>query len=100
MDGSRIVAFGGPEYFRPAAVASILLLSVPAPRLQILRNVIAEGSAMRRKMWPVHSAAIKELFEDHIAEREAAQIGHTLRRILDAAHERSGEGWTASSSQR
>jgi DNA-binding MarR family transcriptional regulator len=54
--------------------------------------VTAEGRAMRRKMWPVYSAAIRELFEDHIAEREAAQMGATLRRILDAGHERTGEG--------
>jgi DNA-binding MarR family transcriptional regulator len=53
--------------------------------------VTAEGRAMRRKMWPVYSAAIKELFEDHLAEREAAQMGEPLRRILDAVHDRIGE---------
>ena len=44
---------------------------------------------MRRKMWPVYSAAIKELFEDHIAEREAAQMEATLRRILDAVRDQA-----------
>ena len=53
--------------------------------------VTAEGRTMRRKMWPVYSAAIKELFEDHIAKREAAQMGDTLRRILDAVHDRTGD---------
>lgn len=51
--------------------------------------VTAEGRAMRRKVWPVYSAAIKELFEDHIGSREAAQMGDTLRRILDAVREKS-----------
>lgn len=44
-----------------------------------------QGRTMRRKMWPVYAAAIKELFEDRIGEREAAQMGDSLRRILDAA---------------
>lgn len=51
--------------------------------------VTSEGRAMRRKMWPVYSTAIKELFEDHIDSREAAQMGDTLRRILDAVPEKS-----------
>lgn len=46
----------------------------------------ADGKAMRRKMWPVYAAAIKELFEDRIGEREALQMGDSLRGILDAAH--------------
>ena len=49
----------------------------------------AEGMAMRRKMWPLYSAAIKELFEDHIGSREATQMGDTLRRILDAVRAKS-----------
>jgi DNA-binding MarR family transcriptional regulator len=53
--------------------------------------VTAEGRAMRRKMWPVYSAAIRELFEEHIDEREAAQMGGSLRRILDAVHETAAE---------
>ena len=36
-------------------------------------------------MWPIYAAAIKELFEDHITERDATQMGDMLRRILDAA---------------
>ena len=51
--------------------------------------VTAEGRVMRKKMWPVYSAAIRELFEDHIGSREAAQMGDTLRRILDAVGEKS-----------
>ena len=86
MDGSRIGAFGKPEDFRFADAYGILLLPVPVLRLQ---GVTAEGRAMRRKMWPVYSAAIKELFEDHIAEREAAQMEATLRRILDAVRDRA-----------
>lgn len=45
----------------------------------------AEGRAMRRKMWPVYAAAIKEFFEDHVGEQEAAQIGDAFRRILHSA---------------
>ena len=47
-----------------------------------------EGMAMRRKMWPVYSKAIKELFEDHIDDGEAPRIGAALRRVLDAALEK------------
>ncbi len=53
--------------------------------------ITAEGRAMRRKMWPVYSAAIKELFEDHITERDATQMGGALRRIVDAGHDRTAQ---------
>ncbi|HVY07329.1 MAG TPA: MarR family transcriptional regulator [Burkholderiales bacterium] len=46
--------------------------------------VTAEGRALRKKMWPVYAAAIKELFEDHITEREAAQLREPLERMLAA----------------
>lgn len=45
----------------------------------------AEGRAMRKKMWPVYSAAIRELFEEHVSEAEAAAFAGALRRILDSA---------------
>jgi DNA-binding MarR family transcriptional regulator len=48
--------------------------------------ITAEGRTMRKKMWPVYAAAIKELFEDHITEREAAQMREPLERILHAVH--------------
>ena len=48
-----------------------------------------QGRAMRKKMWPVYSAAITELFEQHLGERDAAQITESFRRILDAAPGRS-----------
>jgi DNA-binding MarR family transcriptional regulator len=51
--------------------------------------VTAAGRNMRKKMWPVYAAAIKELFEDHMAEREAAQMEATLRRILEAVRDRA-----------
>ena len=47
--------------------------------------VTAEGRALRKKMWPVYAAGIKELFEDHLTERDATQMEDILRRILDAA---------------
>jgi len=53
--------------------------------------VTDQGKAMRKKMWPVYSAAIKELFEDRIAEREAARMGESLRRILDAVRNKAGD---------
>ena len=37
--------------------------------------ITTQGRVMRKKMWPVYSAAIKELFEDKISEREGAQMG-------------------------
>jgi DNA-binding MarR family transcriptional regulator len=45
----------------------------------------AEGRAMRRKMWPVYADAIRELFEAHVSEGEAATLAGALRRVLDAA---------------
>lgn len=51
----------------------------------------AEGKALRKKMWPVYAAAIKELFEDHIADRDATQMGEILRRILDAVRSPDAE---------
>ncbi len=53
--------------------------------------ITTQGRVVRKKMWPVYSAAIKELFEDHISEREAAQMGGTLRRILEAVHGRAAD---------
>jgi DNA-binding MarR family transcriptional regulator len=49
--------------------------------------VTAAGRAMRKRMWPVYSSAISELFEDHITDREATQMAGTLRRILDAVRD-------------
>ncbi|HWH46881.1 MAG TPA: MarR family transcriptional regulator [Burkholderiales bacterium] len=51
--------------------------------------ITAEGRAMRKKMWPVYSAAIKALFEDNISSGEAARMAETLRRILDAVREKT-----------
>ncbi|MEO8008799.1 MAG: MarR family transcriptional regulator [Betaproteobacteria bacterium] len=53
--------------------------------------ITAQGRAMRRKMWPFYAAAIKELFEDHITERDATQMGGALRRIVDAVNDRTAE---------
>jgi DNA-binding MarR family transcriptional regulator len=53
--------------------------------------VTAQGRALRKKMWPVYSAAIKELFEDHITQRDASQMGDTLRRLIDAVRGTDGE---------
>ena len=53
--------------------------------------VTAEGRALRKKMWPVYAAAIKDLFEDHITERDATQMRDILRRILDAARNTDAE---------
>lgn len=49
--------------------------------------VTSKGRAMRRKTWPIYSAAIKELFDDHIDGGEAAQMQAALRRVLNAARE-------------
>ncbi len=49
--------------------------------------ITAKGKAMRRKMWPVYSAAIKQLFEDQIDSGETTQLDAVLRRILKAARD-------------
>jgi DNA-binding MarR family transcriptional regulator len=53
--------------------------------------ISAQGRALRRKMWPVYAAAIKDLFEDRLTEREAAVMGDALRRTLGAVRERQKE---------
>lgn len=53
--------------------------------------VTAEGRALRKKMWPVYAAAIQALFEDHITEKEAAQIREPLGRMLAAVRGEKGE---------
>jgi len=62
----------------------------PEDRRGAFAVLTAEGKAMRRKMWPVYSAAIREFFEDHISEQEAADFGAALRRILKAARAEKG----------
>jgi DNA-binding MarR family transcriptional regulator len=49
--------------------------------------VTRKGKEMRRKMWPIYSKAIKELFENHIDNEEAACLASALRRVLDATRE-------------
>lgn len=46
--------------------------------------VTRKGREMRRKMWPVYSTAIKELFADHINSGEAANMATALQRVLHA----------------
>ena len=53
--------------------------------------ITADGRVLRKKMWPVYAASIKELFEDHITEREATQMGDILRRIFDAARNKDAK---------
>jgi len=57
----------------------------PEDRRGAFAVLTADGKAMRRKMWPVYAAAIKEFFEDHISESQAAELGEMLRRILQSA---------------
>ncbi len=46
-----------------------------------------KGRDMQRKMWPVQSAAIKDLFVDYIDNNEASVIAAVLQRVLNAARE-------------
>jgi DNA-binding MarR family transcriptional regulator len=50
-----------------------------------------DGKAMRRRMWPVYSKAIKELFEDRVSDAQAQVMGTALRAILDAARARPSD---------
>jgi DNA-binding MarR family transcriptional regulator len=49
--------------------------------------VTRKGREMRRKMWPIYSAAIKELFTDQIDKDETAHIETVLQRVLDTARQ-------------
>lgn len=46
-----------------------------------------KGRDMRRKMWPIYSTAIRDLFADHIDNREATTLTAVLQRVLNAALE-------------
>ena len=50
------------------------------------------GKALRRKMWPVYQAAIRELFEAHLSDEDAGALSGVLRRVLDAARGQTPEG--------
>lgn len=63
----------------------------PEDRRGAFAVLTADGKAMRRKMWPVYSAAIKEFFEDHVTDQEAAEFGEALRRILKSARGQNNE---------
>lgn len=63
----------------------------PEDRRGAFAVLTANGKAMRRKMWPVYSAAIKEFFEDHVTDQEAAEFGEALRRILKSARGQNNE---------
>jgi DNA-binding MarR family transcriptional regulator len=45
------------------------------------------GREMRRRMWPVYEAGIRQLFEGRLSEAEAETLGAALRRLLAAARE-------------
>jgi DNA-binding MarR family transcriptional regulator len=45
------------------------------------------GRAMRKKMWPVYEARIKELFSSHLSVEEARVIGEALARAVKAARD-------------
>lgn len=44
-----------------------------------------EGKTMRRKMWPVYEACIREYFVSVVSEDESKVLADVLRRMLQAA---------------
>jgi DNA-binding MarR family transcriptional regulator len=70
---------------RLEAAGLVVRERAPEDRRGAFAVLTAQGRAMRRKMWPVYSAAIKEFFEDHISEQEGVEFGGALRRILQSA---------------
>jgi DNA-binding MarR family transcriptional regulator len=55
------------------------------------------GKVLRRKMWPIYQAAIRELFEAHLSDEDAGALNAVLRRVLDAARGQTPEGGIAES---
>lgn len=45
------------------------------------------GREMRRRMWPVYEAGIRQLFEGRLNDAEAGTLSAVLRRLLTAARE-------------
>src|SRR5215472_14361498 len=48
-------------------------------------EITPEGRKLRRRMWPVYSTAIAELFAAHLSGQDAKTIGKALERVLAAA---------------
>jgi len=51
--------------------------------------LVPQGHALRRRMWPVYQAGIRQLFESRLSAAEADSMGAVLRRVLDAARAQS-----------
>lgn len=47
--------------------------------------ITPEGRELRRRMWPVYEAGIRELFDAPLATAEARAMGNGFRRLLEAA---------------
>lgn len=52
--------------------------------------ITIEGRELRRRMWPVYEAAIRELFESQLSDVEARHMGVALHRMLEAARTAPG----------
>lgn len=78
---------------RVAAMPSAFCQRMPPIQRANAQHAVLTGAgkSMRKAMWPVYAAAIRELFEQHINERDAAQMAASLRRVLEAARLRAAE---------
>ncbi len=45
----------------------------------------AEGTRLRRRMWPVYARGIADYFADHLSQAEAEALAEVFERLLDAA---------------
>jgi DNA-binding MarR family transcriptional regulator len=67
--------------------AAGLLARAPDPddRRGSFAVLSVQGKALRKKMWPVYSAAIAQLYDGHLTQHEQRVLHAALRKVLGAA---------------
>lgn len=68
-------------------MAAGLLVREPDPndRRGAFAVLTAEGKALRKKMWPLYSAAIGELYDAQLSAEEQRVLGSALRKLIASA---------------
>ncbi|HZX25809.1 MAG TPA: MarR family transcriptional regulator [Telluria sp.] len=57
----------------------------PADRRGAFAVLEPKGEELRRRMWPVYAAAIRELYDAHLDAEEQKVLGAALRKLIAAA---------------
>lgn len=64
--------------------------AVPSDRRGAYAVLTAEGTKMRRRMWPIYAGGIEAHFARHLDKAEASALCQIFERVLDARSEDQG----------